>query len=134
MSIRAFGKAALRNAAVGLCAAVAGGALVLTAAAPTAEAAPRQQRAQSSSGPGATVFTSRGEDGRTRTRIIVQKRSYLDGGTEVMPGDISRNYMSLPTQRASGMLGPNDITNPPGPIPDPFFLPGKNNPWVGFQY
>jgi hypothetical protein len=32
------------------------------------------------------------------------------------------------------MLGPNEITNPPGPIPDPFFLPGKNNPWLGFQY
>jgi hypothetical protein len=100
-----------------------------------ADAAPRKQRAvTSSAGAGSTVFTSRDENGRTRTRIIVQKRSYLDGGTEVMPGDISRNYMALPTHSASGMLGPNEITNPPGPIPDPFFLPGKNNPWPGFQY
>ena len=30
----------------------------------------------------------RDEQGRTRTKILVQKRSYLDGGTEVMPGDV----------------------------------------------
>jgi hypothetical protein len=35
--------------------------------------------------------------------------------------------------RASDNLGRNDITNPPGPIPDPFFLPGKDNPWPGFM-
>jgi hypothetical protein len=120
---------------MGLCAATAGCALVLIAGVLTADAAPRKHRAVAPvAGAGSTVFTSRDEDGRTRTRIIVQKRSYLDGGTEVMPGDISRNYMALPTQSASGMLGPNEITNPPGPIPDPFFLPGKNNPWLGFQY
>jgi len=32
-----------------------------------------------------TVFTSRDENGRTRTKIIVQKRSYLDPGTEPLP-------------------------------------------------
>ena len=39
-----------------------------------------------------TVFVSRDETGRTRTKIIVQKRSYLDGGTEVMPGQ--RGYLN----------------------------------------
>ena len=34
----------------------------------------------------------RDENGRTRTKILVQKRSYLDGGTEVMPGDNSSTY------------------------------------------
>jgi len=33
---------------------------------------------------GHTVFVSRDEDGRTRTKIIIQRRSYLDPGTEVM--------------------------------------------------
>jgi hypothetical protein len=113
--------------------AIAIAAAFAVSAVSVADAAPRKQRAVTSSA-GSTVFTSRDENGRTRTRIIVQKRSYLDGGTEVMPGDISRNYMALPTHSASGMLGPNEITNPPGPIPDPFFLPGKNNPWLGFQY
>jgi len=101
-----------------------------------ADAAPRKSRAAAATtaGNGSTVFTSRDENGRTRTRIVVQKRSYLDGGTEVMPGDINRNYIGTPMHRASDMLGPNDITNPVGPIPDPFFLPGKDNPWPGFLY
>ena len=38
---------------------------------------------------GHTVFISRDEDGRTRTRIIIQKRSYLDPGTETFPGERS---------------------------------------------
>ena len=38
---------------------------------------------------GHTVYTSRDEDGRKRTRIIIQKRSYLDPGTEVFPGENS---------------------------------------------
>ncbi len=33
-----------------------------------------------------TVFITRDETGRTRTRLIVTPRSYLDGGTEVLPG------------------------------------------------
>ena len=37
--------------------------------------------------PGSTTIITRDEFGRTRTRIMVQKRSYLDGGTEVMPAD-----------------------------------------------
>lgn len=81
-----------------------------------------------------TVITTRGEDGRTRTKLLVQQRSYLDGGTEVMPGTYQpANAMSFYGQRASDMLGPNIITNPPGPIPDPFFLPGKNNPYPSFR-
>ena len=35
----------------------------------------------------------RDEQGRTRTKILVQKRSYLDGGTEVMPGDVVTNQI-----------------------------------------
>ena len=35
------------------------------------------------------MFVSRDEDGRTRTRVIIQKRSYLDPGTETFPGENS---------------------------------------------
>ena len=84
--------------------------------------------------PGSTTIITRDEQGRTRTRIMVQRRSYLDGGTEVMPGTYApANGVHLYGQRASDGLGHNDITNPRGPIPDPFFLPGKNNPWPWFQ-
>jgi hypothetical protein len=82
----------------------------------------------------ATVIVTRGEDGRTRTKVLVQKRSYLDGGTEVMPGTYQpANATNFYGQRATDILGPNVITNPPGPIPDPFFLPGKYNPYPSLQ-
>jgi hypothetical protein len=105
------------------------------AAVSTADAAPRRTRDVQRVSPPGTVVVHRDENGRTRTRIIVQKRSYLDGGTEVMPGDNINAYRnSFLTHRASSGIGNNVITNPPGPIPDPFFLPGKNNPWPGFMY
>lgn len=82
----------------------------------------------------ATVVIFRGEDGRTRTKMLVQPRSYLDGGTEVMPGTYQpANAATFPFQRATDILGPNVVTNPPGPIPDPFFLPGKYNPYPSIQ-
>ena len=101
-----------------------------------ADAAPRKKQvADDQPGPGSTVIKSQDERGRVRTKILVQKRSYLDGGTEVMPGDNINAYRnSFLTHRASSGIGNNVITNPPGPIPDPFFLPGKNNPWPGFMY
>jgi hypothetical protein len=112
--------------------AIAIAAAFAVSAVTVADAAPRKQRAVTSSA-GSTVFTSRDENGRTRTRIIVQKRSYLDGGTEVMPGDISGtnrdamiNSFYYNPSRASVS---NDNIVPSRPIPDPFFLPGKNNPF-----
>ena len=54
------------------------GALGLMAA--PADAAPRHKRIYSNRD--RTVVVSRDENGRTRTRIIIQKRSYLDPGTE----------------------------------------------------
>jgi hypothetical protein len=98
-----------------------------------AEAAPRKNRTVYRDVPG-TVVTHRDEAGRTRTKILVQKRSYLDGGTEVMPGDFSGRglYINPPTHHPAAAFGRNEATNPVGPIPDPWFLPGKNNPWPWF--
>jgi hypothetical protein len=110
-------------------------AVAAVSTASIAQTTPRKARTvQPVSAPG-TVVVHRDEFGRTRTKIIVQKRSYLDGGTEVMPGDNIDPYRnSFLTHRANNGIGTNVITNPPGPVPDPFFLPGKNNPWPGFMY
>ena len=80
--------------------------------------------------PGTTTIITRDEFGRTRTRILVQKRSYLDGGTEVMPGDIQThqtNFIDMHQNTRSAVS--NDNIVPGRPINDPFFLPGKNNPY-----
>ena len=38
-----------------------------------------------------TVIRSRDETGRTRTRIVVDRRSYLNPGTQVFPGEVRYN-------------------------------------------
>src|ERR1035437_4802532 len=60
------------------------GAIAFVAA--PADAAAKKKRAVVT-GSGRTVFVSRDEDGRTRTKIIIQKRSYLDPGPEQFPGE-----------------------------------------------
>jgi hypothetical protein len=119
----------MRLMAIALAAAFAASAIP----AANAQTNPRLQRVERVP-PGSTTITTRDEQGRTRTKIVVQKRSYLDGGTEVMPGTYQpANGVHLYGQRPTDGLGFNDITNPRGPIPDPFFLPGRNNPWPWFQ-
>ncbi len=57
---------------------------------------------------GGTVFVNRDESGRSRTRIIVQKRSYLDGGTEVLPGERKYSDYAIPPHYSplGSALGP----------------------------
>jgi hypothetical protein len=91
----------------------------------------RPRRAET--GPGSTTIISRDEQGRVRTKILVQKRSYLDGGTEVMPGDMSgtnRDTLinSFYYSPSSDSVSNHNIVQS-RPVPDPFFLPGKNNPF-----
>jgi hypothetical protein len=81
-----------------------------------------------------TVYISRDENGHQRTRIIIQKRSYLDPGTETFPGEIERShdYVQRPGQRGVSILD-----NTPGGInqtalPGPFTLPFKDNPWIQY--
>ncbi|HXX09479.1 MAG TPA: hypothetical protein VEJ43_15605 [Pseudolabrys sp.] len=80
-----------------------------------------------------TVQVSRDEDGRTRTRIIVQKRSYLDPGTETFPGERSDHfYIDNPNHRAAGVVDNTSagLYNTQSALPGPWTLPGKNNPWI----
>ena len=96
-----------------------------------ADAAPKKK--QVVTGSGQTVFVSRGEDGRTRTRVIIQKRSYLDPGTETFPGEnTGNNYAQLPSHRADGVLNNTAFGSNQTALPGPFTLPSKNNPWLQF--
>ena len=120
----------MRVMAIAVVAAVAVGALS------TADAAPRKRQyvqAAPAYVPATTYVMHRDEQGRTRTKILVQKRSYLDGGTEVMPGDISgtnrENLINSFSYNPSSASVSNAGIAPPRPVPDPFFLPGKNNPF-----
>ena len=82
---------------------------------------------------GNTVFVSRDENGRKRTRIIIQKRSYLDPGTETFPGEnTGQGYAMTPTHTASGVLDNTIFGIGSFSLPGPFTLPGKNNPWIGY--
>jgi len=68
------------------------------------------------------------ENGRARTRITVKPRSYLDGGTEVFPGERKfTDYAYPPTYMSAS---PSASWDPVGthrfPLPMPFELPGYN--------
>lgn len=90
----------------GLTALLAALAIAATALALPAEAAPRK-KVYARSASQHTVFVSRDENGRTRTRIIVTPRSYLDGGTEVLPGQRKfTDYAIPPYWTPIDVLGP----------------------------
>ncbi len=96
-----------------------------------ADAAPKKKRIVM--GNRHTVFISRDEDGRTRTKIIVQRRSYLDPGTEVLPGDEhNHDYQSLPNQSAFSVLDNTPFGNNQTALPGAFTLGSKNNPFLKF--
>ena len=63
-----------------------------------------------------------------RTRIYVTKRSWLDAGTEVLPGE--RKFMDYAQAPTYGWLAPTSSWDPLGihrfPLPMPFELPGYN--------
>ncbi len=104
------------------------------AAAP-ADAAPRHKRVYSNGDH--TVVVTRDEDGKTHTRIIIQRRSYLDPGTEPLPSERSQlDYIQTPNQRADDVLGNtayggSDQTALPGA----WTLSGsRHNPWLDFNW
>jgi hypothetical protein len=71
------------------------------------------------------------ENGRVRTRVTVRPRSYLDGGTEVLPGERKfTDYAYPPTYMNAS---PAAAWDPTGihryPLPNNNYLPGFN-PWA----
>ncbi len=63
-----------------------------------------------------------------RTRIVIEKRSYLDAGTVVKPGSKSYLDYALPPgyfyPTYSGDTGPGAITGIRWPLPSRWDLPG----------
>ena len=68
------------------------------------------------------------ENGRVRTKITVRRRSYLDGGTEVVPGE--RKFMDYANNPTYSWSAPTSAWDPNGihrfPLPMPFELPNFN--------
>ena len=89
-------------------------------------AADAQQRRVYRGGDQTERITIIDENGRARTRITVRPRSYLDGGTEVVPGE--RKFMDYAQAPTYGWLAPTSSWDPLGthrfPLPMPFELPG----------
>ena len=95
-----------------------------------ADAAPQKKRVVVAAR-GHTVFVSRDENGRRRTRIIIQKRSYLDPGTERFPGERGdHEYAQLPNQRASGVLDNTAFGGSQTALPTLWTLPFRSNPFI----
>jgi hypothetical protein len=108
----------LKLCAAGFCAAV----IAMTAfQGPAAEAAQKKRVVTQTK---QQVVTT-----RPRARVIVRNRSFLDPGTEVLPGEYKYTDYAIPP----GYSPTGVIANTPfyhrGPLPGPFDLPGKDNPW-----
>src|ERR1043166_1559971 len=101
--------------------AAATAATVTLASAPAAAQSRRYYRADRTE-----RITFIDENGRARTKITVRPRSYLDGGTEVIPGE--RKFMDYAQAPTYGWLAPTSSWDPLGihryPLPMPFELPG----------
>jgi hypothetical protein len=109
------------------------GALALVAGSANAQTNPPAKKKAVVVNRDHTVQVSRDEDGKTRTRVIIQKRSYLDPGTETFPGERGNyDYAVLPNHRASGILDNTTFGGHTTSLPGPWTLPSKNNPWLGY--
>jgi hypothetical protein len=82
------------------------------------------------------VYTTRSDApvSRPRARVTVAPRSFLDAGTEVLPGDRKFTDYAFPPGPYSTPL--SVVTNTGGrvgwhrsPLPGPFDLPSRNNPF-----
>jgi len=107
------------------------GALALPTVQADAQTNPQKRRTVVYNNRDNTVQISRDEDGRTRTRVIIQKRSFLDPGTETFPGERVGNtgYVQTMTQTAGSPIDNTSagICKRQSPLRGPFTLPRKNS-------
>ena len=112
------------------------GAVALAAASADAQTNQTKKKGTVVYNPDRTVVVTHDEDGRTRTRIIIQKRSYLDPGTETFPGERIGNtgYVENPGQYAGSVINNTSagLYNTQSALPGPWTLPFKSNPWIGY--
>jgi hypothetical protein len=77
-----------------------------------------------------TVMVTRDENGRTRTRIIVQRRSFLDPGPELLPGERKfTDYIYPPGYSPTAVIDRTMGGGIRSPLPGPWDLPGRDNPY-----
>jgi hypothetical protein len=67
--------------------------------------------------------------GRAPARVTVPARSFLDPGTEVIPGDRKFMDYAIPPGYSPTNVIENTSSYHRGPLPGPYDLPGRNNPW-----
>jgi hypothetical protein len=66
-----------------------------------------------------------------RARITVQRRTFLDAGTHVIPGDRKFTDYAVPPGYYPGSVADNrgGMYIDQSALPGPFTLPGRDNPW-----
>jgi len=66
-----------------------------------------------------------------RARITVTRRTYLDAGTHVIPGDRKFLDYAVPPTYYPGSVADNrgGMYISQSALPGPFTLPGRDNPW-----
>ncbi len=110
----------LKTCAAGLCAVI----IAVTAfAAPPADAAQKKKKSTVSNHSRVVIVS------RPRTRIRVAPRSFLDGGTEVLPGERKFTDYALPPGHSPSSFVDNTTFSRRTALPGPFDLPGPRNPW-----
>jgi hypothetical protein len=98
--------------------AVATALVVVAAVVPAAEAATRRTTTTAQAIPRQqTIYRYTDENGRRRTKIIVQRRSYLDAGTTVLPGQRKySDYATRPFSQPFDVFGPGQSANDRHPL------------------
>jgi hypothetical protein len=93
-----------------------------------AEAQSAQQRYYNRN---STVIVTQDETGRRRTRVVVNRRSYLDGGTEILPGERGYHDYARPLYwNPYAVLGPGQ-DNSQRALPDSMDL-NKLGPRINY--
>lgn len=66
-----------------------------------------------------------------RARVTVTRRTFLDGGTHVIPGDRKFTDYALPPAYYPASVADNrgGMYIDQSALPGPFTLPGRGNPW-----
>jgi len=72
------------------------------------------------------------EQGRVRTRITVRPRSYLDGGTQVFPGE--RKFMDYASPPGYMNASPAAAWDPTGTHRSPLPMPGQLPGYAPYSY
>jgi len=112
---------ALKICAAGVCAAAVIAVAALAAA--PADAAQKKKRVVAQGPQRVVVATA------PRARIVVRRRSFLDAGTEVLPGDRKFTDYAIPPGYSPTSVIDDKAGHHRSPLPGAFDLPSRYNPY-----